>query len=223
MQFRHEIKHEIGYADVRILRRRLSAVMSSDPHAAEGRYAIRSLYFDTPDDKALREKTDGAMIREKYRIRLYNYDVSMIRLERKYKYGSLGRKDSALLTAEQTESIVNGNVEWMKNSDSAVVRDFYSRIRHERLGGKVIVDYIREPFVFPAGNVRVTLDYSIRTALRCTDLLNPHCPTIPVTGDPCILEVKWDNFLPDVIRDAVQLGDRHATAYSKYAACRAYE
>lgn len=223
MQFRHEIKHEIGYADILILRKRLSAVMKADPYATDGRYAIRSLYFDSPDDKALREKIDGAMLREKYRIRLYNYDTSVIRLERKYKYGGLGRKDSALLTIGQAESIVNGNVDWMKTHDNAVIRGFYSRIRHERLDAKVIVDYIREPFVFPAGNVRVTLDYSIRTALRCTDFLNPHCPTIPVMGDPCILEVKWDNFLPDVIRNAVQLGDRHATAYSKYAACRAYE
>lgn len=100
---------------------------------------------------------------------------------------------------------------------------FYIRLCNEGLAAKVIVDYAREPFVFGPGNVRVTLDYNIRTALRCTDFLNPRCVTIPVPGSPCILEVKWDNYLPDVIRDMAQLGNRHSTAYSKYAACRMYD
>ena len=72
-------------------------------------------------------------------------------------------------------------------------------------------------------NVRVTLDSHIRTALRSTDFLNPHCATVPVPDSPCILEVKWDNYLPDAIRDMVQLGDRCSSAYSKYAACRMYD
>ena len=84
------------------------------------------------------------------------------------------------------------------------------------------MDYTREPFVYTPGNVRVTLDYNIRTGLRCTDFLNPECTTVPIQGSPCILEVKWDHFLPDVIRDMVQLGDRQGTAFSKYAACRMY-
>ncbi len=223
MQFRHEVKHEIGNSDMLILRQRLRAVMTSDPHAINGKYEIRSLYFDNLYDKALREKLDGMNIREKYRIRLYNHDTSVIHLERKFKHGGLGYKDSATLTEEQAQAIADGNVTWMAKSTDEVIRGFYARIRNEGLMPKVIVDYTREPFVFNAGNVRVTLDCNIRTALRCTDFLNPDCTTIPVPESPCILEVKWDNFLPDVIRDAVQLGDRHVTAYSKYAACRMYD
>jgi hypothetical protein len=86
---------------------------------------------------------------------------------------------------------------------------------------KTIVDYTREPFIYPAGNVRVTLDYNIRSGLRCTDFLNADCVTVPVT-DAIILEVKWDGFLPDIIRDAVSLSDRREGAFSKYAACRIY-
>ena len=82
MQFRHEIKHEISRLDMLVLRQRLKAVMEPDSHAKDGRYDIRSLYFDNLDDKALREKLDGVNIREKYRIRLYNNDPSAIRLER---------------------------------------------------------------------------------------------------------------------------------------------
>ena len=223
MQFRHEVKHELSNLDILILRQRLKAVMMPDSHAKNGKYDIRSLYFDNLDDKALREKLDGVLIREKYRIRLYNHDTSVIHLERKFKRGGLGYKDSALLTPDQAQQIANGDIRWMAESTDEVILGCYSRIRNEGLAAKVIVDYTREPFVFGPGNVRVTLDYNIRTALRCTDFLNPHCTTGPVPNSPCVLEVKWSGYLPDVIRDMVQLGDRHSTAYSKYAASRMYD
>lgn len=223
MQFRHEVKHEISDLDMLILRQRLTAVMTPDSHSRKGEYEIRSLYFDNAEDKALREKLDGVSIREKYRIRLYNNDPSVIHLERKFKHGGLGCKESAGLTPAQAQSIANGQIRWMADSTDEVILGFYSRIRSEGLTAKVIVDYTRIPFVFGPGNVRVTLDYNIRTGLHCTDFLNPRCATVPVPGSPCILEVKWDNFLPDVIRDIVQLGNRHSTAYSKYAACRMYD
>ena len=223
MQFRHEVKHEISNYDMLILRQRLRAIMKPDRHAVNGQYEIRSLYFDNFDDKALREKLDGVMTREKYRIRLYNNDHSMIRLERKFKHGGLGYKNSAVLTPEQAKSIVDGDIEWMKNYENEVVRGLYNRIRNEGLRPRVIVDYIREPFLFAPGNVRVTLDSKIRTSMNCTDFLNPDCVTIPIKDSPCIMEVKWDNFLPDVIRDAIQLEGRRSAAFSKYAASRMYD
>ena len=223
MQFRHEVKHEISHHDMLILRQRLRAVMKPDCHAENGRYEIRSLYFDNLYDKALREKLDGVNIRAKYRIRLYNNDPSIIHLERKFKHGGLGYKTSADLTCDQAQSIVDGNTEWMSRSTDEVILDFYTHLRNEGLKPKVIVDYTREPFVYAPGNVRVTLDYNIRTGLGCTDFLDPDCVTVPVKDSPCILEVKWDNFLPEVIRGAVQLDGRHNAAYSKYAAGRMYD
>lgn len=206
-----------------LLRRRLGIIMKPDINAKNGRYDIRSLYFDTIDDKALREKTDGVKVREKYRIRLYNGDTSVIHLERKFKTGDLGHKDSASITKEQANAIICGDIEWLKDSKSDVLLAFYAKLKNEGLRPKVIVDYTREPFVLAAGNVRVTLDYNIRTALKCTDLLNFDAVTVPVPDSPCILEVKWDDFLPDIVKSAINLTDRRAEAYSKYAACRMYE
>ena len=223
MQFRHEVKHEISNHDMMILRQRLRYVMKADSHAVDGKYEIRSLYFDNFDDKALREKLDGVNIREKYRIRLYNNDHSTIRLERKFKQGGLGYKTSAKLTPEQAQAIADGDIEWMSRSDDEVILGFYTRMRNQGLKAKVIVDYTREPFVFAPGNVRVTLDYNISTSMSCTDFLNSDCVTVPIQNTSCVLEVKWDNFLPDVIRDAVQLDGRHSTAFSKYAASRMYD
>ena len=220
MQFRHEVKHEISQADMLVLRHRLRAAMRPDPHAQNGVYTIRSLYFDNVDDKALREKLSGYAEREKYRIRLYNHNTDLIHLERKYKNRALGYKDSASLTPEQARAIAAGDLDFPGWQDNDILRTFRSKMLDQGLRAKVIVDYEREPYIFDAGNVRVTLDYNIRTGLSCTDFLNPDCITVPVFGCPVILEVKWDNYLPDVVRDAVQLSGRHAGAYSKYAACR---
>ncbi len=222
MNFRHEVKCEINLSDFYSLRTRLREVMYPDPYAENGIYKIRSLYFDTPEDKALREKLDGVCIREKWRIRLYNADTSMIKLERKFKHDSLGNKLSTTLSKEQASRIVKGDIDWLSDSENDVLRLFGSKLKSEPLIPRTIVDYTREPFVFPAGNVRVTLDYDIKTGLNSVDFLNPNCPTVPVMPSPIILEVKWDEFLPDIVRDAIQLKTRRQTAYSKYAACRMF-
>ncbi|MBD5540616.1 MAG: polyphosphate polymerase domain-containing protein [Lachnospiraceae bacterium] len=222
MVYRHEWKHEINQADLLVLRQRLKAITSPDPHAIDGKYMIRSLYFDNASDKALREKLDGVSRREKFRIRYYNGDTSVIRLEKKSKTGGLGKKESVNLTAVQVRDIINGCVDWMRDSEEKLIRELYAKMRIQGLRPKIIVDYIREPFIFGPGNVRVTLDYDIRTGFRCQDFLNPACVTVPAGDAPIILEVKWDSFLPDIIRDAVRLSGRRVTAFSKYAQCRIY-
>ena len=220
--YRHEWKHELSYQDYLILRQRLRAVMESDPHAVGGKYMIRSLYFDNLEDKALREKIDGVNMREKFRIRFYNGDPSVIHLEKKSKCGGLGTKYSANLNAEEAQKIVDGDLDWMLDSGRPLVQELYCKMRYQGLQPKTIVDYTREPFIFRPGNVRVTLDYDIRTGLDCTDFLNPKAVTVPAGDAPILLEVKWDEYLPDIIRDAVSVPDRRVGAFSKYAQCRIY-
>ena len=222
VQYRHEWKHELNTVDLLVLRARLRAVMESDPHAVDGKYHIRSLYFDNPDDKALREKLDGVNMREKFRIRLYNRDASVIHLEKKGKRNGLGTKFSADLSAEEAQRIVDGDLDWMLGSGRPLVQELYCKMRYQGMRPKTIVDYTREPFIFRPGNVRVTLDYDIRTGLGCTDFLNPDAVTIPAGDAPILLEVKWDAFLPSIIRDAVSVPDRRAASFSKYAQCRIY-
>ena len=220
--FRHEWKHVLNYADLLTLRHRLGAVMQRDPYVIDGKYHIRSLYFDNLDDKALREKIDGVNIREKFRIRLYNWDTSLIKLEKKSKRNGLGTKYSANLTEEEAQKIVDGDMDWMMASDKPLVQELYCKMCYQRLEPKTIVDYTREPFIFRPGNVRVTLDYNIRTGQECTDFLDPEVVTIPAGDAPILVEVKWDEFLPTIIRDAVTLPDRRVGSFSKYAQCRVY-
>ena len=223
MKFRHELKQEISYIDMLALRQRLKAVMKNDSHATNGKYEIRSLYFDNLNDKALREKIDGVNIREKFRIRYYNGDTSLIKLEKKSKINGLCRKESANLTVEQTKAIINGDYKWMAESEEVLIRELYLKMKQEGLRPKTIVDYMREPFVFEPGNVRITLDYDIRTGLNSVDFLNDSCITIPVANNPIILEIKWDEYLPDIIKDIIQLNAGRIGAFSKYAACRMYD
>ena len=222
IQYRHEWKHIISRSDLLTIRGRLQAVARPDPHAVDGKYRIRSLYFDTARDKALREKIDGVNMREKFRIRTYNLDPSVIHLEKKSRRSGLGAKFSADLTAEETRKILAGDTAWMLQSGRPLVQELYCRMSSEGLRPKTIVDYTREPYIFAPGNVRVTFDYDIRTGLGCTDFLDPDCVTVPAGDAPVILEVKWDAFLPDIIRDAVWVPGRRETAFSKYAQCRVY-
>lgn len=222
LRYRHEWKHLISYSDLLEIRMRMRAVARPDPHAADGKYHIRSLYFDNGRDKALREKIDGVNRREKFRIRYYNLDPGLIKLEKKSRQNGLGTKFSAGLTASEAQRIVEGDTEWMRESDSSLIQELFFKMRNQGLAPKTIVDYTREPFVYGPGNVRVTLDYDIRTGLACTDFLDPDCITVPAGERSMLLEVKWDDFLPDIIRDAVQLRDTRVTAFSKYAQCRIY-
>ncbi len=222
MDFRHEWKHEINYSDFLVIRQRLRAVAKPDENAKGGKYLIRSLYFDSPTDKVLREKLNGQMYREKFRIRLYNGNINDITLEKKSKLNGLGTKQKTPLTTEQAQAIAEGDFFWMHESTDPLIQELYYKITTQGLRPKTIVDYIREPFVYGPGNVRVTLDYDIRTGLGCTDFLNPDCPMILAGDVPIILEVKWDEFLPSIIRDAVQLTGRCTGNFSKYSACRIY-
>lgn len=222
MHFRNEWKHEITASDRMALLARLRVVAKPEPHGIDGKYEIRSLYFDDGFDTALREKIDGVNVREKFRIRCYNSDTSFIRLEKKSKINGLCNKQQAVVDDSEVERILSGDLVWMEIDERPLVRELYLKMKNKLLVPKTIVDYTREAFLFPAGNVRVTLDYNIRTGMQCVDFLNPHAVTVPVRDAPVILEVKWDEFLPDIIRDAVRLEGRRAAAFSKYAACRIY-
>lgn len=222
MQYRNEVKHLITPGDRAAICASLRAIAQLDPHAGEkGYYTIRSLYFDNLADRALREKMDGMNEREKFRIRYYDGDTSMIHLEKKVKKNGLGYKITAPLTTEEAQSIVDGDLTWMAACDRGLVVELYAKMKAQGLRPKSIVDYERIPFVYGPGNVRVTVDYNIRTGMGCADFLHPHCVTIPA-GHDIVLEVKWDDYLPDIIRRAVQLKGRRASAYSKYAMSRIY-
>lgn len=224
IRLRHELKHTISPGDDLVVSHRLRKLFPHDQYAgADGSYRVSSLYFDTPSDKALRQKIDGINDREKFRIRHYNGDLSFIRLEKKFKRGGLCGKRSARLTAGQVAQILAGDIGFLLESGDPLLQELYSKMRGQLLMPKTVVTYDREAFCFAPGNVRVTIDRNLRTGLTGTDFLDPRLPHVPVHDDLSVLEIKYDEFLPEIVSAAVRIPNRMAGAYSKYAVCRRYD
>lgn len=222
IKYRHEYKFYINLGDYYILRSRLKNIMKIDKNSKLGNgYVIRSIYFDDINDKALFEKISGVNHREKFRIRFYNNDTSFIKLEKKLKHNRLTAKYSELISKEECEKILDGDIDWIRFTNRNLLNELYIRMKSELFKPKTIVDYTREAYIYPMGNVRVTFDKSIKSGIFSTKIFDEELATMKAL-DPrlIILEVKYDEFLPSIISDIIQIGDRRATAVSKYALCR---
>lgn len=223
--YRHELKYQINPADHHALRQRLRTVMKCDPHTgADGLYTIRSVYFDNYKDKALREKVYGVQKREKFRIRYYNDDFSYITLEKKIKHNDLCMKIDAHLTVEEYRRVLQEPGAWMLKHPQPLVRELYCKMKTQQLRPRVLVSYVREPYIYEAGNVRVTFDSHIRASLFQRDFSDGAISDICATDTPgdIILEVKFDAFLPEIIRCLLQSEELRQQAFSKYGSCRRF-
>ena len=221
---RHELKHQINLREDLVLSKRLGRLFERDGNAGpDGIYRVTSLYFDTPYDRALREKVEGVNRREKFRLRYYGRDTSYIRLEKKFKCSGLCGKHSARMTPDQVRRLLKGDYGFLLDSDEPLFIEFYSKLRGEGLQPRTIVCYDREAYVFAPGNVRITLDRNIRTTLRYMEFFDTEIFHLPVMEECTVLEIKYDTFLPDIVRMAVQVPGRQAAACSKYALCRRFD
>ena len=228
LPLRHELKHRINLREDLVLSQRLRKLFAHDKNAGPGgTYRVTSLYFDTPYDSALREKIDGVNRREKFRLRYYGMDTSFIRLEKKYKVNGLCGKHSARMTQEQVKELLSGSSEFLLDSDEPLFIELYSKIKGKGLRPKAIVRYDREAFLYAPGNVRITLDITldrdIRTGIGNVDFLNPAIFYMRAMEPGTVLEVKYDAFLPELVRMAVQVPGRQAAACSKYALSRRFD
>lgn len=217
---RHEHKLYINWSDYMQLRSKLRHIAKPDANAGDdGKYKIRSLYFDNYADKAVVEKLSGQSKREKFRIRFYNDDPTIIRLERKSKANRLCYKQSAALTEEQCRLIIAGQYDALKDIASPLAMELYTKMQYQNLRPKTIVDYQREAFVYPAGNVRITFDSDIRSSSNVQGFFSPELVTTPAAS-ATVLEVKYDGFIPEIIRQMIRLDGRFETEFSKYVVAR---
>ena len=222
---RHELKYFITPAEMTVLRGILTPVMQLDPNGDENNeYHIRSLYFDTINDDALEEKIAGVGNRKKYRIRIYNFQDKVIKLECKSKYGDLISKQSVTIPRELADQLIAGDPEGLQRMRHPLLHDVFREMKTNLLRPAVIVDYTREAYIHPAEEVRITFDKTLRTGLYSHDMFNKDIPTYPVFDDPVeILEVKYDEFLPSYIQSILSGITAQRSAISKYTHCRRYE
>ncbi|MCI6635588.1 MAG: polyphosphate polymerase domain-containing protein [Eubacteriales bacterium] len=218
---RHEYKFPLSGADTVWLERRLRQVFPCDPHAdpVTGGYAIRSLYFDDWHDRALWEKLDGVDPRSKFRIRIYNGSDRYIVLEKKHKCGALTKKEQSVLTRAECDRLLSGDICFLQEGD-AVRQSLYHAMEKNGMRGKTLVEYDRSAFVYEPGNVRITIDKNIRSGLYDTALFGK--PILVPANTEHVLEVKFDAYLPELVRLTLSPLDVCRFSLSKYAVCRRF-
>jgi hypothetical protein len=224
MKFRNEIKHYINLSDYYSIKNKLKYFAELDKYSlSDGKYLITSVYFDTPSNKALMEKLNGIMHREKFRIRYYNNDRNFIKLEKKSKVKNLTSKEAIRISDNECLRIFDNDIDWMIHSSRPLINELYIKMKNQILKPKTIVEYLREAYVYQPGNVRITIDSDVRTCLFTKNLLSQKLNTMPIDYEnKIILEVKYDEFLPSIIRDLIQTNERRQSAISKYASSRIY-
>ncbi len=222
LKYRHELKYVISTAQVPLLKSRISNLMHPDPHvSADGIYNIRSLYFDDYHNRCYYENENGTDPREKFRIRIYNHSTDRIILECKRKERGKTQKTSCPLTLEQAELLIQGKLVPRTDTLPPLLNKLVLEMKTKGLHPVVIVEYERIPYVYKNGNVRVTFDTQISSSSNVTDFFSdtlPRRPIMPVGQH--LMEVKFDEYLPDFIYRSLNLGKLQQTAYSKYYLCR---
>lgn len=221
-KYRNELKFLCSQIELEILRGRIAPIMNQDVHQGEkGYYNIRSLYFDDYHNSCLRENESGVDNRKKFRIRIYDKNAERIQLEVKYKLRGLTRKESCPLTKEQCDALIMGTGIEYKQKYEKPLRMLYTEMQTKNMRPVEIVEYERTAFTYRPGNVRITFDCNIAGSQHIKDFFQKKIPLMPVLPPgQHILEVKYDEFLPDFIAQVMDIGSLSRTSFSKYYICR---
>ena len=223
-KFRHEYKYAVSISRAAVLRERAAAVMLPDSHVGtDGSYHVRSLYFDTPYDDCCFENESGVDNRHKYRIRVYGRGESDISLEIKSKRAGMTLKESCHILREEFDTLVSDLPLFPADSQPEPLRKFLIARESLVLRPKVIVDYDRIPFVYPDGNVRMTLDMNLCSSNHTELFLEEHTDARPVLKEgQALMELKFDDFIPGFLLNALSLDGLRRTSFSKYYLCRKF-
>lgn len=218
--YRYEKKFLINTYQMELLKNNLSAALYLDSNIKneDGSYFIRSLYFDDYKDTSYNQVIDGISKREKYRIRFYDLDPSYITLEKKSKENNLGKKDKDKLSKEEVLNFINGAENL---TEKPVVNELQNKIKTNFYKPVIIIDYLRKAFTYPINDVRITLDYNISCSYQVDKFFDSDINSIPLLDkNTAILEVKYNDFLPDVIKRVINIKNLEVTSFSKYSVGR---
>jgi hypothetical protein len=220
-EFRSEYKFICTQGQMEIIRSRMRAVLKSDAHQAGACYRIRSLYFDDADDSAFFDNDAGVDARRKFRLRIYENTQNGARLEIKYKLHGGTKKDSCMLSADACSAIIRGEIPALREGDPPELQLLSRQMHLHALTPRIIVEYERSAFVSPLGNVRVTLDRNISFSNQIDRFMEDSIPLIPVLPKGVhLVEMKYDELIPDYVLQLLETGDLSRTTFSKYYLAR---
>lgn len=223
-KFRHELKYICSNGELQILKVRLNSVMKLDPYVNEqGTYHIRSIYFDDWYDSCMRENEAGINHRQKWRIRAYNNNDQIIFLECKKKENNMILKKSVKITKQQFKKLICKEPLKVSDKNSPLLNQFIFLTNNKGYRPKVIVGYDRQPYICKNGNVRVTIDTHIYSSTEIKSFFCNEIKKRPIqTTGQHLLEVKYDEYIPDYIFRTVQMNSMQKGSFSKYYLCRKY-
>ena len=223
-KYRHEYKYVCDAMQNAVLKTRARGILKSDEHAGvDGFYRIRSLYFDDLEDRCYYENESGIGERDKYRLRIYNGNNNRITLEKKSKVRGMTLKTQNRISKEQCRQLMAGTIPLVSEDMTDCLKRLLTEMRMKNMRPKVIVEYVRYPFVERNGNVRVTFDEAVSSSNEFNKFLERNIILRPILQNgEGVLEIKWDEYLPDYIKNAMQLNTLSWSSFSKYYLCRRY-
>ena len=214
--FRNELKFLINNAEAEYLRRILSCVMKKDSYAEEKDYYIRSLYFDTVQNRDLVEKIDGVSERRKIRLRIYDVTQEKVKLEVKNKQENYSVKETLTITAEDAKALIAGDADILLKYQNRIANKVYAYMKKEIHNPVILIDYEREAYMLDVENVRITFDKNVRASTSSDMFSDKNQMVGVVKPGMCILEVKYDNFLPEHISKILASVTMQNMSISKY-------
>lgn len=218
--YRNELKYFINAHQKNVMANKLSTICQRDSFSdADGGYLVSSLYFDDYNQCAFFDKVSGIRDKKKFRVRVYNYQSSVIKLERKIKRENVTNKTHLRISKEEYDTLVNGDVSFLRHKNDVVAKDFYLHYRTKNLRPRVVVEYRREAFIYKYGEVRITFDSLLKAGVFQKDLFSNGYMISTIPHNQIILEVKYTGYFPDVIRNIIQINNLQRQSISKYAKC----
>ncbi len=196
--------------------------MPADPNTGPaGEYFIRSLYFDDAAQTSYFEKLAGVSDRKKYRLRIYNLEDGVIKLECKEKRGDRIKKRSASVTRECADRLCKGDFSLLSGSEDPLCKEVFAISRTRGLYPSAVVDYDREAYLHPVSNVRLTFDKALHAGIAGSDIFDQDLPTVPIFADGSVIfEVKYDDILPKHLQKIIANAHGQRLALSKFTMCR---
>lgn len=218
---RKEIKYILPVEILSALSQKLDVLLDRDRNGRDGVYTVRSQYYDSIWDRDLRDNLSGLMEKQKIRLRIYSSEDQTAKLEYKCKSGEDGEKLSLTVTRQEALEMEGGRYAWLVEREEPLASYLYARMNRWAYVPKTIVEYRRLAYSSPVSSLRITMDTQIRGTMYPYGLFDERPQYVPLMEEDLgILEVKYDRFLPDHIRQALRDIDHMAESNSKYTRAR---
>lgn len=218
---RFEYKYLLTLPEYYALKNALMPYVIPDDYtlkSPQGRYLVRSLYYDSHDLKAFHERDEGVFGRIKLRLRVYTNqyrDNDTLSVELKTKQGLNMTKFSSLIPLKQYQTYLEKQIFSDEVSD-AVIDEFIRLIHVRGLFPQLIVEYEREGYQTKYGlPLRLTFDHNVSSA-RAKTLFDENINLKLHRPNHVIFEIKCEQKRPAWILNIIKKHGLKVQSNSKY-------